>query len=137
MHVHIIGLILLMIERNKMGFDIDVTEYVNSVDCSLFSNSVLNLGKNAAQITWEAAKQHVAVEGLLTPKQVTEAREWLSSMGCSDIETSSDEEINALVLQAIAADINELESLGPKDFEELNGNPSLGDDGKWYYYIGE
>jgi hypothetical protein len=120
-----------------MGFDIDVTEYVEDRDCTLYSNSVLNLGQNAAQITWEAAKQHVAAEGLLTSEQVTEAREWLSSMGCSDIETSSDEEINALVLQAIAADINELQSLGPEDFEECNGNPGLGTDGKWYYYIGE
>lgn len=133
--------------------EIDVTRYVTEFDCSLFSNSVANSGlDNIGQITWNNAKQHCAIDTLVTPEQQDELRDWIRDFGAWDdeeIAEMGDEETNALLLQFIAGDIQEMERF--ETYEEYQEAAEQGQvtgrlwrasdednapNGTWYYYIG-
>ena len=125
--------------------ELDVTEYVEYRDCREFSDSIANSGfQNIGAITWRNAQNHLAVEPLIQPKDIQDAKDWLKGFGeWDDIDEWPDLDVNALVLQFIAGDVNELHEFGDDEYMRLaeqgtvSGRLYPGDDGKWYYRIGD
>lgn len=129
--------------------EIKVTHLVREVDCSEFFASVFERGENVGPETWANALEAAKEAPLLKGKEFDEARDWLRGFGAWDEEElrlKTDDEIGALVLQFIAGDIREMESLYSDDPEgyraaqeagEVSGYLSLGDDGEWYFYLGD
>jgi hypothetical protein len=120
---------------------LDVTAYMTDHDCSLYSSSIAESGlQNIGRITWENALRHVAVEGLVSPDQVSEVREWLVSTGGWSrdelAEFFDDQGINALLLQFIASEIRDYERALEHGREPELHNLYQGDDQRWYYTIG-
>ena len=127
--------------------EIDITLYVTEHDCSQYASSVAETGlSNIGQITWDNAMRHLAVDHIVTGEQLEHTREWLSGFGAWTIDElagMSDREINALLLQFIASDVREMESYDDwSDYEQaaqdgqVSGNIYQGDDGRYYFYIG-
>jgi len=145
--------------------EINVTDIVaseNAPDHWYISNSVCNLGPNAAQITWDNAKN--AADNLIilrTADQLEAMRDHIESYGAwgrSEIDAYSDQELNALAHQEIASEVNDLteahgidlsEPLSQDEFDRLE---QLFEEGQlsgrlypvlttqkteWFYYIGE
>jgi hypothetical protein len=122
-----------------MSFEIDVTKYVELGPDAMseYSASVLERGENAGQLTWKAAcaAQEDESERLVTPEQQPELRAYFLTFGAwteEEIANMSDQEMCGLLLQMIAGDIRDL----AEDAED-SGGLSKGDDGSWYYYVGE
>jgi hypothetical protein len=130
--------------------EINVTEYVEDIDCEQFSSSIAESGlENIGRITWRNACHHVACEGLVAPDKESaqgELRAWLADFGAwsrAEIADMSDRETNALLLQFVAGAVRELERYDSYD-EYLaaceNGQVGhelyRGDDGQWYFYVG-
>jgi hypothetical protein len=132
-----------------MSFEIDVTHLFDT-DCSRYSDSIFNSGlQNIGQITWRNACEDAADEPLVTPEQQDDLRDWIREFGAWDSEeiaAMSDVETNALLLQFIAGDIQELEDLDLVDDDEarqeacddgtIGGRLSKCDDGRWFYSVG-
>ena len=128
--------------------EIDVTRYVEGVDCSLFASSVWESGlQNIGAITWQNALRHVDCEGFLAPEEVAEVRDWLLDLGAWDsdeVAAMSDLEVNALLLQFVAGDVREMEAFGetPEEYEQalidgtVSGRLYRSDDGSWFFYVG-
>ena len=128
--------------------EINVTQYVNEVDCSDFSNSIFNSGlTRIGEITWRNAMQHVAGGELVTDDQQADLREWISEFGAwsdEDIEAMSDQETNALLLQFVAGDIREMKDHydTPEEYQQASedgqasGRLYRGDDDQWYFHVG-
>lgn len=126
--------------------EIDVTELVEYVDCSLFSASAFELGEHAAQITWQNAMGDAAEGPLVPPEYIEEARDYIKDTGGwteEEVDDMSDQEINALVLQFVASAIREYEKHFAT-YEEyieavtqgrVSGNLWRNDDGTWAYCL--
>ena len=127
--------------------EINVTAYVTDCDCSQYSSSIADSGlQNIGEVTWYAAVNHMAADTLVTPEQQGELRDWIREFGAWDdaeIEAMSDVETNALLLQFIAGDVQEMEVYDtPEEYEAAqdggtaSGRLLRGDNDQWYFYVG-
>lgn len=127
--------------------EIDITEYVNEIDCSVFSQSRFESGlDNIGEITWNNAMEHVAIRGLVLPSQQGELRDYFREFGAwtnEEIDAMTDQETNALLVQLVARDVLEMEGFTTyEDYcDDVDKGGSSGalyfcDDGSWMYYVG-
>lgn len=122
--------------------EIDITAYVNDIDCSLFSDSISNSGlENISKITWNNAMQHVAVSGLVElPSELQACRDWFSEFGAwtrKEIDSWSDQKINAVLLQFIASSVKEIGAYDTyAEYCEYDGACHQDADGTWWFYVG-
>ena len=135
--------------------EIDITEFARTAETHDLAASVAELGKDAGKITWNNALQEAATTQLITAEHRDEFESWARAFGAWDeaeIAAWSLDECNALLLQFIAGDLNELESLCYSDDGEfgtdwqkaeklsergtIGGNIFKGDDGRLYFYMG-
>jgi hypothetical protein len=108
----------------------------------MFSDSIANSGlQNIGQVTWRNAVENATDTPLVKPEQQDELRDWIREFGAWDdeeIAAMTDEETNALLLQFIAGDYQELQSYDSFEeySEQAGGRLYPGDDGRWYFYVG-
>lgn len=91
--------------------EIDVS-FLLTEDAGQFSASRMELGDDAARITWQNALSH-ADQISLTPEEILEAKDYIRSMGAwedEEIDSWSDDETKALIIQFAAGDYREAES---------------------------
>jgi len=95
--------------------EIDITDFLASSDMFDLSHSRAEGGPNAGPNTWHAAQEQAAASPLLTTEdQLAECREWIRSLGGWDdaeVAAMSDSDCNALLMQFIAGDVREAESI--------------------------
>jgi hypothetical protein len=128
-----------------MELDISILFDDTSFDPYYISNSVFNLGDNAAMITWNNAKDAALEFNLLDNEEKKESfREYIKGFGAwsySEVLAFSDIDLNALLLQLIAGDIQDLpvDNIGDIIWTEDNELSSriYKCDESVYYYIGE
>jgi hypothetical protein len=128
--------------------ELDVTAYVEEVDCSSFSASIAELGRHAAKITWACAMMYVQEDPLVSSEEdLQEARDYFVSTGGwtrDEADEMSDQEVNALLLQFIASAVRQYEDHfdSYEAYEkavhegQVAGDLWRNDDGTWTYYIG-
>lgn len=120
-------------------------------DCS---NNRATLGDNAGQLTWQASvetAQAIVPPLLDTDEKRQEFRDYVKDFGAwteEEIAAWNDTELNALLLQFIAADVREafhdaeFSEWDWADYQEraergsISGHIYRGDDGQVYFYIG-
>ena len=125
--------------------ELDITHMVevDGEEMPLLSGSVAELGPNAAILTWDNSKRYAEAHPLLsTPEQIEEAKDYFQGFGAwsrYEIAAWPDSEVQAMVVQLIAAGIRVLEHFDTyKDFRRaaeqgsLSGEIYKGDDGRWY-----
>lgn len=134
--------------------EINITHLVEDFDTlHLLSGSVAEHGANAGQFTWKNAQAYSEIHPLVDCDERREAiRRWAASFGAWDdeeIHEWDDQELTALLSQAVAADLREIEEFWDGDSinwdrveqEQEAGRFSSriwpGIDGEIYYYIGE
>ncbi len=90
---------------------IDITDWIASIDPSMLSGSVAELGDNAGRITWLNSCDAVGdFNPLPDADALQKFREWLKPWGAWDddeIAAMSDDHLRALCLQWIASDWRE------------------------------
>lgn len=128
--------------------EIDVTHMVDDSDeMPMLSGSVAELGTNAGPITWRNSKAYGAQHPLLkTDDDRDEARAYFREFGAwsaEEIAAWSEDELQGLVCQDIAHHIREMESAeSAEEYREgcesgrYSGNVYQGDNGRWYFYLG-
>jgi hypothetical protein len=127
--------------------EIDITPYMTQYDCRQYANSVAESGmQNIGRITWDNAMRHVSADHIVTGDQLEHTRDWLAEFGAwseEELAEMSDQEINALLIQFIAGDVREIEAYDDwEDYEQaaddgqVSGRIYRGDDGKFYFYVG-
>lgn len=127
--------------------EIDVTKYVEEIDCFDFSASAAEMGQNAGQITWQNATDHILYDPIVSAENMDEARDYIVSTGGwteGEVGEMSDQEVNALVLQFVAGAVREYEDHFSSYEEYIEatkqgqvcGNLWRNDDGTWTYYLG-
>ena len=123
--------------------EINITQFYNNENTHDFSGSIATHGENAARDTWNAAKNGPML--LDTPEKLSAMQAWADSSG-GDFGVMDDVELNALFIQLISGDINEMQGLCGDDWAEyealsqegtVGGRLFIGDDGNVYYYLGE
>ena len=130
--------------------EIDITEFFKSLVCpQWYSASILELGQNAATITWEHAKNDSKNFNLLPTEAMKEAfKGHVRGFGAwndEEINAWDNTELNALFLQLIAGDVRECSlSNSPPDWEayeqeceegQCSSNIFCGTDGNIYYLL--
>ena len=104
--------------------EIDITDLVTDNDMFEFSASRMEMGDDAGRITWRNAQEHAKREPLVTTTdQLDEAKRYFRGFGAwsqDEIDAWSPEEVNALLVQYVAGDWRELESLCMGDDGEIN-----------------
>jgi hypothetical protein len=129
--------------------EINITCFFEEGDHFAYSHSQAEGGPSAGRDSWAAAKERASEEPhLLTTDEEFEAwRSDLHDMGFSEGgEITTDRaELESLLIQFVAGDICEMQSICGDDwakFEELaergiiGGRMYRGGDGQIYYYIG-
>lgn len=136
--------------------ELDITDFVRNAETHSFSASRMELGDNAGQITWNNAVTEAASNTQwITADSRDEFESWVGDFGAWDddeIKAWSLDECNALLIQYISGDLNELESLCYSDDDEfmidwnkaeklssagtIGGRIYKGDDGRVYFYMG-
>ena len=90
---------------------INVTRFYNEAAPMDYSASVAEIGANAGQDTWQAAKDDAGDWNMLDTDEKRQAfREWVKPFGAWDddeIVAWSDVELNALFVQWVSGDIRE------------------------------
>ena len=102
--------------------EINITHFVRTAETHELSGSVAELGKDAAKITWNNAVREAASTQLISQDDRDEFERWVREFGAWDhdeIEAWSLDECNALLIQYISGDLNELESLCYSDSDEF------------------
>jgi hypothetical protein len=93
--------------------ELDITHMIEDSDRMYYlSGSRMEHGDNAGQITWDNSKDYAEEHPLLKDDQIETARDYFKEYGAwSDEERSqwSPIEVQALVIQSVAADIREME----------------------------
>ena len=125
--------------------ELDITHMVekDGDEMPLLSGSVAELGPNAGILTWENSKRYAEAHPLLnTPEQIEEAKDYFKGFGAwsgEEIAAWSDSEVQAMVVQHIAAGIREMEHFDTYEaFKRaaeqgsVSGEVYKGDDGRWY-----
>lgn len=137
-----------------MNADLDVSAIVRAIEPARYSASVAELGPNAGQITWEAARTDArAMFGNQFDRETFDAYfRGFGAWDADELATHTDEESAALMLQFIAGDLRDCEfSDWPERFTPewwrehdaasqagtIGGRFGLADDGRILYYIGE
>ena len=129
--------------------EIDITEFFNSCNPSYYSASVMELGHDAGEITWENAKDRAEESNLLSTEEMKEAfKGHVRGFGAWDdeeINAWDNIELNALFIQLISGDIRECSlSNSPPDWGayeqeseegQCSGNIFCGIDGNIYYLL--
>ena len=135
--------------------EINITEFVRNAETHDFSASAAEMGQNAGKITWNNAVQEAASTQFITAESRDAFESWAREFGAWDreeIAAWSLDECNALLIQYISGDLNELESLCYSDSDEfgidwdaaeklsregaIGGSIFKGDDGAVYFYMG-
>lgn len=128
--------------------EINVTRFVEELDCSEFSDSVFNSGNpNIGQVTWENSRTEAEDAQLVTAEaDLDEVRNYFAGYGAWDgdeIEGWTTEDLNALLIQDIASAVKEYESFDSyEEYAEaaeqgrVRGQLYRGDNGQWYFYVG-
>ena len=101
---------------------IDITNFVRTAETHDLSGSVAELGKDAGKITWNNAVREAATTQLISQDDRAEFERWVREFGAWDreeIAAWSLDECNALLIQYISGDLNELESLCYSDTDEF------------------
>ncbi|MDE2097484.1 MAG: hypothetical protein KGL39_09585 [Patescibacteria group bacterium] len=136
-----------------MIYEIDITDFVHSADPCEYSASRMELGDNAAPITWRnAVDAHDEYQLLNTEDERESFRAYVKTFGAwtaEEIAAWNDAELNALFIQLVSGDLREsgLPS-HPKakdwrayarlcDKGQISGRIGPGDNGRIYYTIGE
>lgn len=129
--------------------EIDVTHMVADADDMIeLSGSRLEHGCDASRITWNNAQTYAADRPLLTTDDMRDAarahfREY-GAWSADEIAAWSDNELQAITCQDVAAAIREMEVTNG-DYDEymrlcesgtLSGRLYKGDNGRWYFYLG-
>lgn len=139
--------------------ELDITTFVQTAETHELSASRMELGADAGKITWnnalrEATAMHLRGQ-LIDADNRGEFESWVREFGAWDeteIATWSLDDCNALLIQYISGDLNELESLCYSDTDEfginwkkaerlsergtIGGNIFKGTDGRVYFYMG-
>lgn len=122
--------------------EVNVTSLVEDNDPREFSNSRFESGlDNIGEITWAAACEYAANNPLCTTAdQLAELADYFASFGAWDrdeIDAMSATELNALLVQSVAGDLNESTHFDTFEeySEQVGGRLCPSDDG-WYYYVG-
>jgi len=102
-----------------------------------YSGSQATHGTNAGVTTWRAAMS-ANVELLTSTEQKEAFRSHIRQMGMDETESMSSEELNAMLLQLVAAELREngLMDLEDLPYEDNETNIFLGTDGEYYYQLG-
>lgn len=135
--------------------EIDITDFIRTAETHDFSASRMELGNDAAKITWNNAVREASSTQFITDTTRDQFESWARDFGAweaAEIAAWSLNECNALLIQHIAGDLNELESLPWSDTDEFNinwkkadrlsnegiigGNIYKGDNGRVYFYMG-
>jgi hypothetical protein len=103
--------------------ELNITRYFanGENDPYYMSNSVSNLGSNAAKITWNNSLAASDGQLLTTNESIQSVRDWLKSFGAwtdAEIFTYTTNELEALVLQEAASEINEMMSIYERDYDD-------------------
>ena len=113
--------------------DIEITDFYRNACPKDYSASVAEIGENAAAYTWRAAIDDSLDYLMLdTDDKRDTFKTYISGFGAwsdDEIAAWSDKEINALFIQFVSGAMRDPESECPDIFE--------GNDGRFYYYIGE
>ena len=129
--------------------EIKVTHMVDDADNMMeLSGSVMEHGKDAARVTWNNAKTYGADRPLLTTDNERDAaRDHFRGYGAwsqEEIAAWSDDELQAITCQDVAAAIREMEVANNyADYQRLcedgtcSGRLYKGDDNEWYFYLGD
>ena len=126
--------------------EIDITRLVDpdNIDLMDYSASVAEIGENAGSITWNNSLES-GIYFCCCEEERQEARDYIKSTGdwtSEEIDSWTDTELNALVLQFIVGDLREYlwaKELGETEFkkwDENNGGRIFESEGKYYYYMG-
>jgi hypothetical protein len=102
--------------------ELNVTKYFKDGvnDPYYMSNSVSNLGSNAARITWDNSLAASDGELLTTDESLQDVKAWLKSFGAwtdAEIAAYTTQELEAFVLQEAASGINEIVEIYERDYE--------------------
>jgi hypothetical protein len=110
-----------------MSLEIEVTKFVKQEDPNEYSNSVANMGKDAARITWQNAQD--CDHSFVTEENKQEFVDYFKEFGAWTEEEMQEwpiNELNALFIQEMSAQIK----------SEDTCSMFQTDDGKWYFYVG-
>jgi len=127
--------------------EIDITDFFTTEYPGDYSNSVANLGQDAAKITWNAAMEcdHNLID---TDDKRAALRAHVAGLGAWDSEEIAewtDQECNALFIQLVSGDMQESpmdDNWDWDDYEQLSedgqcsGRIFRGHDGRVYYELG-
>jgi hypothetical protein len=128
--------------------ELDITHMVEqSDDMATLSGSAAEWGQNAGQFTWNNSKNYGMIHPLLkTDADRDEARKYFAEFGAwtrEEIAAWSEDELQGIVCQEIAANIREMDVADSyEDYQALSEAGTLsgriyrGDDGRWYFYLG-
>lgn len=127
---------------------IQITRFFKDAAASDYSASALELGNNAAKITWNHANEDSADFMFLDTQEKRDAfSEYMTACGFSEDFTNwTTLKVNALFLQEISATIREsgldIDDPDWDEYERLSEEGTVckiypGTDGEIYYYIGE
>lgn len=128
--------------------EIDVTHMVDDSDeMPMLSGSVAELGKDAGPTTWKNSCAYGERHPLLKTDEVDEARHHFRGYGAwseEEIAAWSERELQGMVCQDVAHAIREMENfdtdeeyLAACERGTVSGNLYRGDDGRWYFYLGD
>jgi phosphoglucomutase len=129
--------------------ELDITAIIEDIDPCYYSASCAELGVNAGQITWSNALDKVEETNILsTDKQRQACRAYFREFGAwsqEKIQSWSNQELDALLLQYISENLREAELYGGIDTKayaeaveqgRCSGNIFKGTDDNYYIYLG-
>jgi hypothetical protein len=128
---------------------LDVTSVVENICPIYYSASVAELGKDAGRVTWSNALDKAEeIPILSTDVQRQACRDYFREFGAwsqEEIQSWSNQELDALLLQYISGDLREAELYGGIDTKayaeaveqgRCSGNIFKGTDDNYYIYLG-
>jgi hypothetical protein len=129
--------------------ELDVTHMVKASDeMPMLSGSIAELGQNAGSFTWNNSVEYGRHNPLLSDETALDAaRDFFKGFGAwtdDEIAGWSNADLQGLVCQFVAGDIREMESADSyEEYQEgaergtYSGRLYKGDDGSWYFYLGD
>jgi hypothetical protein len=131
--------------------EININEFVQEWQGAWmdFSASAMEIGNDASQATWTAAKEAAeALPILKTTDQLNAAIDYFEGFGAwsrEELDAMTDQEVNALLIQFIAGEFREAAHYD--SFEEYSENVVGGNlyqcdvdghenHGEWFFYLG-
>lgn len=124
--------------------ELNITEFVREWrgEWQWFSASQMEMGERAGAITWENAIEYAEVSPIAKlPSEFEAIRDYIRHFGAWDdneIDRFTYTELNALLIQLIAADFRESEYFDTWDQydEQCGGHLLKSENDTWYYYVG-